>query len=234
MTPSSFRPDCKHAGGFTLVELLVTIGIIAVLAALLFPALSGAGEAARRSECRSTLKNIGQGCVLYCEDFYRMPQNQYVGGDEIWSSDIAYENGPINAGIMVDSGHIALDLMWCPNAANMTDGSGHAFTPDSPKYGKSRFPNPGEDEWCITSYIKAGSDMPTAPPSEAAEANISLNFTNRRNHDRAVFTEYYAHHGEGVNALFGTGAVEWFVLPPASWTGNSSFLVTLHEAKTGN
>lgn len=54
--------------GFTLIELLVVIGVIGLLAAMLFPVLAKAREAARKSTCASNLKQIGLAFATYLSD----------------------------------------------------------------------------------------------------------------------------------------------------------------------
>lgn len=58
---------CRRA--FSLVELLVVVAIISLLAALLFPAFLTARGAARQSVCASNLRQIGQGIVMYAQDY---------------------------------------------------------------------------------------------------------------------------------------------------------------------
>lgn len=55
--------------GFTLVELLVVVGIVTVLAAILFPVLAQARESARKTTCAANLRQIGTALVLYLADF---------------------------------------------------------------------------------------------------------------------------------------------------------------------
>ena len=62
------RPQRRRRSAFTLVELLVVIGIVAVLVGLLMPALGRARESARRAQCASNLKQLITAIVMYGQD----------------------------------------------------------------------------------------------------------------------------------------------------------------------
>lgn len=91
LTQPSCCPDAPDLSakrnGFTLVELLVVISIIAILAGLLLPALAKAKAAANSTACKNHLRQMGTALRMYVEDHRKYPYSTY------------WKNGNLNSGV---------------------------------------------------------------------------------------------------------------------------------------
>jgi prepilin-type N-terminal cleavage/methylation domain-containing protein/prepilin-type processing-associated H-X9-DG protein len=84
MRSESSRCDSWH--GFTLIELLVVIGIIALLAGILFPAFARSKEKARTTTCQNHLRQLTMAAMMYVADYddtYPLSRTGYESADDV-------------------------------------------------------------------------------------------------------------------------------------------------------
>jgi len=128
------RPSTsRRAGqpGFTLVELLVVLAIIALLTAILLPALSRVRESARFTKCASNLRQ-----QLLAQQLYGMDHDQakpplwregsFFGSPLIRrdavSPDTKWSNDPVGQGLLVAGEYLPFELLLDPSTAMANDG----------------------------------------------------------------------------------------------------------------
>lgn len=114
-------PETRRAA-FTLVELLVVIGIIAILIGVLLPVMQNARAEGRRATCLSNIKQLNTAFVLYTNENKSKSMYYFTNKDAYWIDVLLpyYSSGNIN------TGHDQIRM--CPNATDTAPGYGSATT----------------------------------------------------------------------------------------------------------
>tara|TARA_R110002095_G_scaffold31437_1_gene30270 strand:+ start:605 stop:1588 length:984 start_codon:yes stop_codon:yes gene_type:complete len=121
------RQKCStHKRGFTLIELLVVIAIIAILIALLLPAVQQAREAARRSQCKNNLKQLGLALHNYHDVHSVLPPGCLLFDDGTGAPDPDIGGWGWNTFVLPFVDQAPLYNQLNPNGANFpTSFAGH-------------------------------------------------------------------------------------------------------------